>query len=337
MNSDIRRCKTCTLPESFPDISFDADGVCSVCHDIADKKPPVPMQERFRPQLDKIIEESRATSPMYDALVAYSGGKDSTYLTYLLKKKLNLRLLAFTFDNGFISEQSFSNMRKVLQKLSVDHIVFKPSYGLSKKVFTTSANEDIYPISLLKFGSAICISCIRMVTNLSLKTAIEKKIPMIMLGNSPGQQLQSDNEIMYQDNRIPYGLKKGLFKPLAERVGEEVYPYLLLSKDDYKTTPFPYTISPLPILGYDEKEIYREIAELGWKRPTDVDKTSTNCRLNSLGITKHIRRHKFHPYDFEMAMLVRLGKISREEALDRLRSSEESSAMIEDELTKKLQ
>lgn len=332
----MKRCTVCTLPESFPGITFDSAGVCSECLALEKTKHHAPTAERLRPQLDEIIEESRSRSPMYDALIGYSGGKDSTYLTYILKKKLQLRVLAFTLDNGFISEQSWTNMRKALQKLSVDHIVFRPNYNLTKNIFLTSADQDVYPSSLLKFGSAICISCIRMVTNLALKTAIEKKIPMVMLGNSPGQLLQSDSEIIYRDNRIPYALKKGLFKPLVKQVGEQANPYFLLNEEDYNTTPFPYTISPLPILGYNEEDIYREIDKLGWKRPTDVDKTSTNCRLNSLGIVNHLKKHGFHPYDHEMALLVRIGQISREAALERLEDSARSSAQNEDALSGEL-
>ena len=30
---DLRRCTKCVLPETFPEITFDSDGVCSVCND----------------------------------------------------------------------------------------------------------------------------------------------------------------------------------------------------------------------------------------------------------------------------------------------------------------
>lgn len=332
----MKRCICCIIPETFPGIDFNSVGVCSLCTKFKEKKSFIPSLEKLKIKLDGIINENRSIKNRYDALVAFSGGKDSTFLIYTLKQKYNLNLLAFTFDNGFMAEDSFLNMRKVLEKLNVDHIIFKPRYDLIKKIFSISANSQIYPISLLKFGSSICISCIRMVTNLSLKTAIEKNIPIVMIGNSPGQIIQSESEIIYQDNRIPFELKKKLFKPLADQTGDEIYDYFLLTKEEYKTKPFPYCISPFPIIGYDENKIYKTIAKLGWERPNDVDPNSSNCRLNSYGIISHKKNLNFHPYDYEMSMLVRLGKISRDEALKRVEDPENKVLDLAKEIEQKL-
>ncbi len=159
---------------------------------------------------------------------------------------------------------------------------------------------------------------------------------MVMLGNSPGQLIQSENEIIYQDNMIPYALKKNLFKPLADKAGNEIYYYFLLDKQQYKTRPFPYTINPFPIIGYDEHTIYQTISKLGWKRPDDVDPNSSNCQLNSFGIVKHKKNLNFHPYDYEMSMLVRLGKISRDEALKRIEDPQNVTSILADKITDKL-
>ena len=333
----MKRCTKCILPETFPGIEYDSDGVCSVCTKSQDRATHVPSLDEFKVKLDGLIAEVKSQSHQYDALVAYSGGKDSTYLIYELQEKFGLRLLAFTLDNGFIPKPTFSNMRNVLEKLGVDHFVFKPRHDLTRRIFSVSGKCRVYPISLLKFGSSICISCIRMINNMSLRMAIEKGIPMVMLGNSPGQLVQSENETIYKDNRIPYELKRALFKPLADKIGDEVYYYFLLDKDDYRAKPFPYTINPLPIIGYDESTIYRTISELGWKRPGDVDSCSTNCQLNSLGILWHKEQLNFHPYDYELSMLVRLGKISREEALERVEDPENKVLRLAREVEKRLE
>jgi tRNA(Ile)-lysidine synthase TilS/MesJ len=332
----MRRCKLCVLPETFPGAAFNSDGVCSVCAKFKKQREFIPSLEKLKNKLNEIIAENKAKHPKYDALVAFSGGKDSTFLIYTLKEKYDLNILAFTFDNGFLSEHSFANMRSVLETLDTDHLILKPGYSHIKKIFHESANSDIYPMSLLKFGSSICISCIRMVTNLSLKTAIEKKIPMVMLGNSPGQLIQSENEIIFKDNRIPYELKKRLFKPLAERTGDDTYYYLMLNKEEYRTKPFPYIINPFPLIGYDEERIYQTIKALGWKKPVNVDPNSTNCRLNSLGIIKHKEKYNFHPYDYEMSMLVRLGVISRHEALNRLEDPGGKAVKLAEQVEKEL-
>jgi tRNA(Ile)-lysidine synthase TilS/MesJ len=332
----MKRCSICILPESFPGITFNSEGVCSVCSKYKEQSQFVPSMEKFQIKLTEIINEQKSKGKKYDALVAFSGGKDSTFLIHSLKEKYGLNILAFTLDNGFMSDYSFENMRNVVNELNVDHLILKPGHDIMKKIFSKCASEDIYPSHLTKFGSNICISCIRIVVNMSLRIAIEKRIPMVMLGNSPGQLIRSENEIIYQDNKIPYLLRKQLFKNLASRVGEEVYYYVTLTQDEYNTKPFPYTINAFPLIGYDEEEIYGTIKAMGWKKPDDVDPNSTNCRLNSLGIIKHKERYQFHPYDYEMSQLVRLNIISREIALKRVEDPEGKAAALAVQVEKKM-
>lgn len=314
----MRRCVKCILPETFPGITFDDEGVCSVCRDNHRQAMRHVPSEVLYDKFIHILEECRACSGHYDALVAYSGGKDSTYLLKLLKEQYHLKILAFTFDNGFMAGSAFENMKRVLGHINVDHLILKADSEMMSKVFLCSSEEDIYPSHLIKYGSGICISCIRIVNNMALRTAIEKNIPMVFIGNSPGQLIQSDREIIYQDNRIPYSLRKKLFEPLAERVGEEIYHYFVLEESAYKQESFPFTINLFPIIGYDESAILKEIIKIGWVKPADVDPNSTNCQLNSLGIIKHKDLYRFSPYDYEMSMLVRLGRLDRAEALQRV-------------------
>jgi hypothetical protein len=313
----MTRCTRCVLPETFPGISFGADGVCSVCQACAVREPSSASMRR-REAFARLVERSRSTKRHYDAVVAFSGGKDSTFLLYLLKRQFDLRLLAVTFDNGFLSETTFGNVRTVLQALEVDHLVVKYRQDRLNKIVLASALGRVYPDHLTAFGSGTCISCIRMVMTAALRTAVEKRIPMVMLGNSPGQVIRSDDELIYQDNKVPFALRRNLFAKVVERTGPWAYDYLMLTAEEYATAPFPHFVSPLPILGYDEADIFRTIATVGWSRPQDVDPHSTNCRLNAFGIVRHQNLYGFHPYEYETSQLVRLGAMSREKALAKL-------------------
>jgi queuosine biosynthesis protein QueC len=332
----MKYCTKCVLPETFPEISFDSNGVCSVCAEFAAAGRSANLTTHLSDSLLEIIEANRAKNPHYDAVVAFSGGKDSTFLLYLLKEKFDLRLLAVTFDNGFISDACYANMRKIVDGLHVDHTIIKYRQDHLNAIFLESALFPIYPAHLTKFGSGVCISCIRMVMTTALRTAIEKNIPMVMLGNSPGQVLQSDEELIFQDNKIPFWLRRQLFAKLSERLGLWAYDYVMLTAEEYKTAPFPYMISPLPILGYDEAHIYRTIAELGWSKPKDVDPNSTNCRLNAFGIVRHKNLYRFHPYDYEMSQLVRLGAMSRDSAMEKLADREGKVLAVAAEVEKDL-
>jgi hypothetical protein len=314
----MKRCTKCVLGPHFPGIIFGEDGVCSICQEFSERQKTVASPRDFGGILSKIIDASKSKGPRYDAVVSCSGGKDSTFLLHLLQEKYHLRLLAVTFDNGFLSEACSANLRIVTARLNVDHIIIRYRQDRLNEIFLASGQSPLYPEHLTKFGSGVCISCIRMVMTAALRTAIEKQVPMVMLGNSPGQVMRSPDELIYQDNRIPYALRRQLFDKLADRTGPWVYDYLMLTAEEHRTRPFPYVVSPLPVLGYDETKIYRTIAGLGWSKPKDVDPNSTNCRLNAFGIVKHQNLHQFHPYEYEMGQLVRQGLISRDAALERL-------------------
>ena len=46
----------------------------------------------------------------YDCVVPLSGGKDSVYVLYYTVKKLGLRAIAVSYDNGFVHEVAIRNM-----------------------------------------------------------------------------------------------------------------------------------------------------------------------------------------------------------------------------------
>jgi hypothetical protein len=83
--AEPRRCTNCILPESYPGIKFNNDGICNVC--ISAFRGESHFKKKSKDQLDEIILKSKGLHSKYDAIVPLSGGKDSTYVAYYLKKK----------------------------------------------------------------------------------------------------------------------------------------------------------------------------------------------------------------------------------------------------------
>jgi 3'-phosphoadenosine 5'-phosphosulfate sulfotransferase (PAPS reductase)/FAD synthetase len=81
---EIKRCTRCILPDFYPRINYDSDGVCNYCKEDS-KKKPIDWNSR-RNELEKMISEAKSRKLPYDVLVPWSGGKDSTYVIYYLKK-----------------------------------------------------------------------------------------------------------------------------------------------------------------------------------------------------------------------------------------------------------
>ena len=122
----MKRCSHCILPETYPKISFNKQEICSIC---SNYKGFVPQSETILTNCTKIAKRKNR---IYDALVPLSGGKDSTYILYLAKKVYGLNVLAYTFDNGFLTDFALKNIKSALEILNVDHIFWKPNWDILK-------------------------------------------------------------------------------------------------------------------------------------------------------------------------------------------------------------
>jgi len=109
MNTII--CKNCVLDSKTPGISIHPEtGLCQFCEHFTplskDKK------EEYRSRMD-ILLKSPPKQGKYDVIFALSGGIDSSYTLFRLKKGYpHLNILAVQFDNGFISKTALENARK---------------------------------------------------------------------------------------------------------------------------------------------------------------------------------------------------------------------------------
>ncbi len=273
--------------------------------------------DKYRNRFEKLLAEKKTPGGEYDALMAYSGGKDSTYTMAVLKKEYDLNFLAMTLDNGFISPKSLDNTRKVVEGLGVDHIIYKPRLDTLSKLFSHSAEKDLYSRKGLERASTICTTCMGIVKFVALRFAIEGRIPFIIYGWSPGQA-PVEASIFRNNPTMIRTMQEQFTGPMKKIVGNAINSYFLT--DEHFATPerFPHNISPLAFLEYDEKEVFEQIKLLGWEKPDDTDPNSTNCLLNALGIDVHKKRFSFHPYAFELGGLVRSGYMDREEAISRL-------------------
>ena len=316
----MKRCNICVLPEIFPGITFNEEGVCQYCQKFKGQKNLEDKKARYKKKFGELVQKHKGKGG-YDALMCYSGGKDSTYTLALLSQEYGLNFLAVTYDNGFLPDQTLRNIRNVTDKLGMDHILYRPSYAVLKKIFSSCAGEDIYPPQTLMRASTICTSCMNIVKFSALRMAVEKDIPFVVFGWSPGQ-IPVASAIMKNNPEIIQVMQKASFDPLYALAGERIRPYFLEEKHFDGSFHFPYNISPLAFLDYDEDYILGEISKMGWERPKDIDANTTNCILNSFANVSHRDRHGFHPYVFEMAKLVREGYLDRSVALAKVTEKE---------------
>jgi tRNA(Ile)-lysidine synthase TilS/MesJ len=324
----MKICSKCVLPETFPGIKFNDGGVCNHClQEEAVLKKTFEAKMEYRKRLDELIGNIKGKARSYDAIMAYSGGKDSSYTLKLLKERYKLRMVALTFDNHFLSSVSLGNIRKVTDLLEIDHIRFTPPWPLMRSLFALTAREDIFPAPTLLRASSICTACIGLVKSVVLKTALEMSIPLIAFGWSPGQApiqsaIMKTNPALIRQNQSV--MKKVFPSDIIQGIEHYFLPDAYY--EDYKER-FPHNIHPLAFFDYDEREIGLQLGELGWQAPTDTDTNSTNCLLNAFANQCHLQRHGFHPYVWEIANMVRQGVMSRDEGMKKI-YTEQNQEMV---------
>src|SRR2546428_444023 len=175
MTVKLAYCRRCGLASSLPGTTYDAEGVCNLCRAYETYADKAEAYFKTPEEFKAIVAEMKAArAGDYDCMVMLSGGKDSTYMLYQLCR-LGLKPLAFTLDNGFISNEAKADIKRVAQSLGVDHV-----FG------TTSHMNEIFVDSLKRFAN-VCNGCFKTIYTLAVNLAQDKKIPHIVTGLSRGQ------------------------------------------------------------------------------------------------------------------------------------------------------
>lgn len=317
-------CARCVLPSTFPGITFNDEGVCNYC--LHTKLPDESKKNEYYLKFEELLNSVKGKND-YDVIIAFSGGKDSTYTLYKLSHDYNLKILAFTLDNGFISERAYNNITKMTDTLGATGMIVRPPFNVMKKAFQLAATKDLYNPKTLDRASSICTTCIGMVKSMVLKTAIQMKIPLAAYGWTPGQAPIS-SAIMKTNPRLQSMTHKTVRDPILNHLKDEMRNYFL-SDEDLKIDKahWPTNIHPLAFMNYNEHAITEKIQSLGWEKPMDTDPNSTNCILNALANYLHREKFKFHPYAWEMAGIVRINGMTREEAVEKS-TKEEDTKMV---------
>jgi hypothetical protein len=122
--SRLKRCTKCILPITMPFISFDDKGVCNYCKEYKFHKP------KGLNEFKKLFEKKNEN---FDFIATFSGGRDSSYGVHVLKKKLNLDFLTFTYDWGMVTDLARRNQMRMCGSLGIEHILVSADINKKRK------------------------------------------------------------------------------------------------------------------------------------------------------------------------------------------------------------
>jgi asparagine synthetase B (glutamine-hydrolysing) len=318
-----KMCARCVNDATVKNIRFDEKGICNYCHAydatfgvLHDYEN---LEKLFIDRLDAVKGKHA-----YDAAVGFSGGKDSAYVLYKTIKEYELKIKAFTLNNGFLSKKARDNIDAIVKQLGVEHEYVEYSEEILKKAYRHIVGKFLSP----------CIACSYLGYAAMINYASRIDAGICIHGRSFPQMFRGylpdglDSFVRYIDAGLKpadevdldalYGgawndMNLYLDKRLAEEIGEIFMP-------DARDKGFREFVAYFLYHKYDKSEILRFIQEnMPWR--ADGENEHFDCTIsNAATYIKNITARRAHIMP-ELSVFIREGAVSREEALEILKTS----------------
>ncbi|MDP1853058.1 MAG: N-acetyl sugar amidotransferase [Candidatus Omnitrophota bacterium] len=312
-NNQIRVCSRCIMDTTAPGIVFDEKGECGFCklHDKLEKL--YPLNEDGEKILNRLIVKlkKKERSSKYNCIIGVSGGRDSTYLLYLAKKIWGLEPLAVHFNDGFDNPVAGENIKTAVRKLGVDLRTITSDWRESKDIRIAFLKASV---PNLEVGTDLGIFATL------YGVAAKENVKHILTAHSFRTEGISPLTWNYLDGKY--------LKSILERFGtvrlrewkpdDPGYNLSLYHLFYYMFLKRIQVATPMYYIKYVRKDAEPIIEkELGWVNPGAHYFDDLWQSLLS-----YVYRVKFNAdkRKFNYSALIRSGQMTREEALERVRS-----------------
>lgn len=173
---DLKICKRCLYTTAHPlGLTLDNNGICSGCF-IHEEKDSLDWDVRWR-ILENIVSSYRNNGDNnYDCIIPVTGGQDSYYVVYIVKKMLGLNPLLVCYNKYFNTPLGIRNLANLRISFNCDILYQNVNPNSVKKITRNT---------LRQFGS-IYWPVLAGHTVFPVQTAVRYKIPLIIWGAHQG-------------------------------------------------------------------------------------------------------------------------------------------------------
>lgn len=343
------QCKTCVLIESQV-IHIETDGNCNVCHnkDLYKHIVRQPDHEKLNNLIEQIKKNGKSSE--YDCIVGWSGGRDSTSLIYELVKTHKLRCLAMFFKTPFTPVEIVENVHSIAKKLGIKLIERDTP---KKHLEIASYCINLYIKNRLSILiNLACAPCkyvnreiLKQANNLNIKAVIYGGNRYEYIPSSPAAiEIKSENRYSYKtmirDNalRISKGFKLIVTSPRLLKYIFTFFQASVLYVNFY--TIYLRLLYPKIVrmdyyffADWNEKRINTILNEMDWKLPKGCNSTwRADCTFEAVKNTVFKKNLGFTCAHAMYSNLIRAGKITREEAIQRLEKESISEQRLDEAL-----
>lgn len=314
----IERCRKCILPSNYPEISFNSDHICNYC---TTYKPQTPIgDEKFF----ELLDSAKKRSGKYDCLVPLSGGRDSTYVLYQMKHEFNLNVLAFNYDNGFVSSVAKDNIDRITETLGVDL-----EYTKSKNDIQCKNLRHVIGLNLHKSPAhvilGLCSGCRNGIWGGAYTVARKYNIPLVIFGESSmesgtakkivGRQLRrTTNEKIKYAFKLPMNF---LLRKYYSTQLEKEFPMNEFT-DIQKINFFDYFL-------WDEGKMVDILKnKLNWGVENNMSSWRFDCKIHAVVNYMHRHLYTFTEKDELYSKMVRENLMTRDQAISKIAPDKEN-------------
>lgn len=180
--AEVKFCKRCVISNQRPRIRFDEEGVCSACR-FAERKALVIDWEARDKELQALCDRYRSKDGSFDVVVPGSGGKDSAYVTHLLKSEYGMHPLSVTWAPHIYTDIGWENLQRFIHS-GFDNILATPN-GKVHRQLTRLAFEHLGdPFQPFIYGQK----------SFPMRIATKFNIPLIMYGENGEVEYGGDSK-----------------------------------------------------------------------------------------------------------------------------------------------
>jgi hypothetical protein len=309
------RCPRCTISSAVPGVELVKEGGCNLCIDFdnrSDQSEDVWVEKYLthqRKEFDEIVKSYEGKGRRrYDAVVLFSGGKDSTYmLDRLTREYPGLRILLMTWDNGFYSSLALENVKEIVKKLDLDHIVYKPK---------SSVYKSLYRYTLKNTGGKGCYQTVDRFDGslnqfLGCHFAYEMDIPLVLAGVDFAQEMIMQHNTWFEWPKEDMATR--VYVDRMERISglkiadvfSEEDQKLFWDGTDKDKDRLPRYLVPLAVWRPDKGKVKHELAAKGLTPARDLSPVVTNNQVLTVMGAVDFQTIGYFGFEPEFAEMIR--------------------------------
>lgn len=301
------RCERCIISSRI--VPLNQNGLCLSCEgkkkeELSEKTSE--QDQEILGHFEKTLQElQKKGHEGFDALVLFSGGKDSCYMVERLRREFpSLRMLLMAFDNHFMSPVAVENLKLSSEKFPFPMITVRPQAELVEKMFR---------YAFLNLNTKGCSGTVDqfdgdLLHDVGRIYASRLKIPVVLSGCSRVQvqrilgfdHFESPSKLEMANRRTVAGIDlKLIFSD------EEIQSWWWQGQE---ASFRPRVIFPHYAWNLNEEFIKKQVADWGFQRPGLQNPIVTNSQLVPLMAMVDIVKFGYGSFEEEFSQMVRRGQ-----------------------------